>query len=437
MASHAVVLGGVAVLVLQSAFVPALSPRAASPGRAPAVSAADEPATPLPTVPQPDWVLSALSSPTPATTQGASPDQVASSASVAALTVPWPNAALPQWVRSRDTTTLWSGPDDGSTAKGSIGANGYLKPLGPLVDNRLLVYSQSGQGDGSSGQAWVDTSAVMPSGLPPWLAGADAADAAATLPAAPTQITDAGPPPVSALHVAIVDDASGKLLYGDEPYDHVPEASVTKIATTIVALERAPELAQRVSVTVSASEMANRDGSSVMGLEPGRKVTLWTLLYGMMLPSGNDAAEQVAVTLAGSRERYVDWMNQEATALGLKDTHFVNPSGMDAPGHYSSAYDMGMLARYAMRNASFRQLASAAAYPADGYGTMYNLNRLLGLYKGVDGVKIGYTDNAHKTIVASATRDGHRVFVSLMHSEDLVTDSSRLLDWVWNAFEWK
>src|ERR671932_308818 len=107
-------------------------------------------------------------------------------------------------------------------------------------------------------------------------------------------------------------------------------------------------------------------------------------------------------------------MNDEAESLGLKDTHFVNPSGMDAAGHYSSAYDMAMLARYAMQN----------------------LNRLLGAYPGADGVKIGYTDAAQKTIVASATRDGHRVFISLMHSQDLVGDCTALFNWVWDSFAW-
>ena len=155
-----------------------------------------------------------------------------------------------------------------------------------------------------------------------------------------------------------------------------------------------------------------------------------------MLPSGNDAAEQVAESIGGDRHTYVGWMNQEAAALGLKDTHFQNPSGMDEDGHYSSAYDMAMLARYAMRNDTFRTLAGTLTYTGDGFGPMHNLNRLLGVYKGTDGVKIGYTDNAHKTFVASVTRDGHRVFVSLMHSEDLVTDGERLFDWVWNNYTW-
>jgi D-alanyl-D-alanine carboxypeptidase len=172
-----------------------------------------------------------------------------------------------------------------------------------------------------------------------------------------------------------------------------------------------------------------------MGIEPGRGVSLDTLLHGMMLPSGNDAAEQVALSLGGTREQYVEWMNQEAAALGLKDTHFINPSGMDANGHYSSAYDMAMLARYAMRNATFRQLAGATRYFGDGF-QMTNLNRLLDLYPGADGVKIGFTDAAQKTIIASAVRDGHRVYVSLMHSADLVGDCTALFNWVWDNFSW-
>jgi D-alanyl-D-alanine carboxypeptidase (penicillin-binding protein 5/6) len=108
---------------------------------------------------------------------------------------------------------------------------------------------------------------------------------------------------------------------------------------------------------------------------------------------------------------------------------------MDADGHYSSAYDMAMLARYAMRNAAFRDLASTVHYTSDQY-TMQNLNRLLGTYPGADGVKIGYTDNAQKTIIASATRNGHRVYVSLMHSQDLVGDCTALFNWVWSTFAW-
>jgi D-alanyl-D-alanine carboxypeptidase len=128
-------------------------------------------------------------------------------------------------------------------------------------------------------------------------------------------------------------------------------------------------------------------------------------------------------------------MNQLVIDLGLRDTHFVNPHGLDASEHYSSAYDMAMLGREAMRDPMFRRLAGAATYRGDGY-RFSNLNRLIGVYPGADGIKIGSTRRAGKTFVASATRDGHRVYVTLMHSSDLPGDSTRLFTWVWTSFNW-
>jgi D-alanyl-D-alanine carboxypeptidase len=224
-------------------------------------------------------------------------------------------------------------------------------------------------------------------------------------------------------------------MYGEKPHQRAPIASITKIATTIVALERGPSIDTQFTASISGSAMAARDGSQVIGMEPGERISFETLLYGMMLHSGNDAAEQTALSIGGSRERYLDWMNQEAASIGLRDTHFATPSGMDTPGHYSSAYDMAMLARYAMRNETFRTLAGTRRYAAEGY-VFSNLNRLLGVYPGMDGVKIGYTDEAHKTYVASAVRDGHRVFITLLRSEDLVADGTAMFDWVWQNFAW-
>ena len=342
-----------------------------------------------------------------------------------------PRLGLPQWLHGIREMPLWSGADDTATSLGSVPlSNSYVKPLGPFGDSRIEVYFP-GDVDHLAAQAWVDLAAVEPSGIPAWIAPSQASDRSP----GPQRTGDAPAPDTTAIHIAIIDDASGQLMYSELPFTEVPQASTTKIATTIVALERAPDLKQRIGVTVSASAMVARDGSTTMGIEPGSSVSLDTLLHGMMLPSGNDAAEQVAVALAGSRQQYVDWMNEEARSLGLKDTHFVNPSGMDASDHYSSAYDMAMLARYAMHNATFRKLASATSYTGDGY-RMLNLNRLLGSYPGADGVKIGFTDDAHKTIVASAVHEGHRVYVSLMHSEDLVGDCSALFDWVWDHFTW-
>jgi serine-type D-Ala-D-Ala carboxypeptidase (penicillin-binding protein 5/6) len=243
------------------------------------------------------------------------------------------------------------------------------------------------------------------------------------------------PPKVTARHVAVLDEGSGRLLYEHDAFLRQAPASITKIVTTIVAIERQPDLDFPITTSVSATALVACDGSSVMGLEPNDHVKLQTLLYGMMLPSGNDAAEQVAVALAGSRERYVAWMNQKVASLGLRDTHFVTPSGMDADGHYSSAYDMALLARDAMQNSTFRDIAAAARFTGDDY-FMRNLNSLIGTYPGADGVKIGFTDIAGRTIVASATRDGHRVYVSLLRSNDLHGDSVALFEWVWKTFHW-
>jgi serine-type D-Ala-D-Ala carboxypeptidase (penicillin-binding protein 5/6) len=182
--------------------------------------------------------------------------------------------------------------------------------------------------------------------------------------------------------------------------------------------------------------MLLRDGSQVMGLHPDERVSIRTLLHGLMLWSGNDAAEQLALYLgAGSRERYLEWMNLLVERIGLKDTHFVTPSGMDAPGHYSSAYDMAILARYAMQNDTFRTLVGTPFYEGDQY-PIPNINTFLTVYPGADGVKTGFTDDAGRTIVASATRDGQRVFVSLMNSANLVADATALMDWAFAAHEW-
>ena len=121
------------------------------------------------------------------------------------------------------------------------------------------------------------------------------------------------PPTITARSVAVLDEASGALLYQRDPFRRAAPASITKIVTTIVALEHVPDLARVYTTSVSSSNLIACDGSSTMGLEPNDRVKLETLLYGMMLPSGNDAAEQVAVSLAGSREAYVGWMNDEVS----------------------------------------------------------------------------------------------------------------------------
>jgi D-alanyl-D-alanine carboxypeptidase (penicillin-binding protein 5/6) len=224
-------------------------------------------------------------------------------------------------------------------------------------------------------------------------------------------------------------------VYGKEAHRALSPASITKIFTSIVALEHG-RLSQNITVQFDESQLAD---STLMGIHPGEIYSLEDLLYGLMLPSGNDAALAIANAIGGSVPQFVAMMNAKAAELSLRDTHFANPHGLDAPGHVTSAYDVTMAARYGMTHFSeFRELVSARSWQVNGTRsfTVYNLNRFLRSYPGADGVKIGYTDAAGKTIVASATRDGHRVYVALMHCGDIVADATPLFDWMFANLSW-
>lgn len=255
----------------------------------------------------------------------------------------------------------------------------------------------------------------------------------------PVKFRNGAPPEVGAVSAVVVDELSGAVLYSKNAHLERAPASITKIVTAIVALERG-KLDDLITVRYDPDELID---STVMGVNPGDRCTLEDLLYGLMLPSGNDAALAVANYVAGSNEAFAKLMNAKMAELGLQDSHFVNPHGLDANGHYSSAYDMAMVSRYAMQNPTFRKLAAARLHAvtvqtpngAKRYD-VFNLNRLVGTYRGADGVKIGYTDNALRTIVGSATRDAHRVYVALMGSSNLWTDSPPLLDYAFQNFSW-
>jgi D-alanyl-D-alanine carboxypeptidase len=253
--------------------------------------------------------------------------------------------------------------------------------------------------------------------------------------AAPLKTGAALAPNVNAWSVAVVDEASGALLFGRDPHRHLAPASLTKIFTALVALQNG-NLQQSITVQFDQSELVD---STLMGLKPGETYTLEDLLYGLMLPSGNDAALAIANAIGGSEANFATMMNAKAKELDLTDSHFVDAHGLDAPNHYSSAYDLAMAARYGMTNyPEFAVLAKAKTWDVHGTRTysLYNLNRFLRSYNGSDGVKIGYTDNSGPAIVASATRNGHRIYVSLIHAGDIVGDSTPLFNWAFANFTW-
>jgi len=233
----------------------------------------------------------------------------------------------------------------------------------------------------------------------------------------------------------VIDEASGAILYGREENREVAPASLTKIITAMVALDVGRPSA-RVTTDVDSRVMWD---STIMGLIPGEEVSLEDLLYGMMLPSGNDAAVAIARYVAGNEMVFSDLMNAKVRQLELQHSHFMNPHGLEQDGHYSSPYDMAMLARAAMRNPFFRRLAAAKEWNASGLMRSYhlvNLNRLLWQFPGADGVKIGYEDTAINTMVVSAVRDGHRVYASFMRSTSRDADGTALLNYAFNAYAW-
>jgi D-alanyl-D-alanine carboxypeptidase (penicillin-binding protein 5/6) len=260
-----------------------------------------------------------------------------------------------------------------------------------------------------------------------------AAPEAAAEPAAPTAVpTPADPdgfPFVSAQSIAVIEGSCGALLYGRDEHRKLPPASLTKLMTAAVATDQA-DVTTMITSTVDGPALNEATGSTIMGLTPGMTLSLLDLLYGLLLPSGNDAAIAIAEGIAGTEEKFVELMNDKARSLALDETHFTNSHGLYEDGLSSSAHDMAMLARYVMQNADLREIVKSVEWqPAWDGPPLWNGNRLISDYEGADGVKIGYTEESQQTIVASASRDGRRIIVSLMHSQDRYTDSIRLFEW--------
>ena len=241
-------------------------------------------------------------------------------------------------------------------------------------------------------------------------------------------------PPVSAFAAVVVDEASNTVLFDKDAHLALAPASVTKIATLILALEHG-DLDQWVVTDVDSASMR---GSTVMGLEPGDGFPLRDLLYGLMLPSGNDAALAIGRTVAGSDPAFVAQMNGLLARFGLTDSHFSNPHGLGGPDHNASAYDLAELARYGMSLPGFREISTAPFWTARGTRNipLSNINTFLYGYRGADGVKTGYTRRAGPTMVASATRDGHRLFAVVLNAPDRNNDAGKLLTWAFTNFSW-
>jgi D-alanyl-D-alanine carboxypeptidase (penicillin-binding protein 5/6) len=239
------------------------------------------------------------------------------------------------------------------------------------------------------------------------------------------------PPEVSARSALLVDLDTGQVLLERAANEPLPPASTVKVMTALLTLERG-KMDDRVTVSAKAAATPG----SRMGLTPGETLTVEELLYGLLLPSGNDAAVVLAEYVAGSEEAFVAMMNRRGAELGLKRSSFANAHGLDDPTQLISASDLVTITREALRFPAFAKIVATPSREVSGR-SLVSTNELLGAYPGADGIKTGTTDEAGENLIASVNHDGHRTLAVLMGSQDRYTDARTLLDYAAAGWRWK
>jgi serine-type D-Ala-D-Ala carboxypeptidase (penicillin-binding protein 5/6) len=262
--------------------------------------------------------------------------------------------------------------------------------------------------------------------------------------ATPVLTPNGKPPTISANEAMLIDEDSGHILYDLNGEHAQPMASTTKIMTAVIAIQTA-NLDMLVTAHQDAVNEVNNNGGSSANLKAGEQLKLRDMLYGLLLPSGDDAAIAIADALGGSAQNFVNVMNLYAYRLRLFETHFINPDGLtyyDAnnhplPGHYTTAYDLSRLAQYAMSLPLFAQIVRTLHYnlqasATHGTHSWDNTNTLLATFTGMTGIKTGFTLEAGGCLVFSATRNGHHLLGVVLHSvpeNSRFGDARLLLDW--------
>lgn len=245
-----------------------------------------------------------------------------------------------------------------------------------------------------------------------------------------------GFPILSAQGVLAYDLDSGITLYEKNPEKPLLPASTTKIMTALVSLDAYP----LDKVLVIGNEV-NVDGQK-MGLVAGSEMTVENLLYGLMVYSANDAAVVLAKNYEGGESAFIEAMNKKAVDLGLKNTHFVNPVGLDGELQRSTARDMVLLSSVAMKNSEFAKIVGTKKVTVETVDGKYiyplsNINELLGKVDGVLGVKTGWTEGARENLVTYIDRDDKKVIVAVLGSQDRFGETKELIDWIYTNYSWK
>lgn len=238
---------------------------------------------------------------------------------------------------------------------------------------------------------------------------------------------------------AIVFDRNTKsILYEKDINTKRAMASTTKIMTCIIILENG-----NLNETVKISQKSANTGGSRLGLKKNDSITVKDLLYGLMLRSGNDAAVALAEYMSGSIEEFANLMNEKAKTLGLTNTHFVTPHGLDDENHYTTTYELALLTDYALNNSTFSKIVNTKNYTItiNGYSkALNNTNELLGYLNGVNGVKTGFTGNAGRCLVTSCVRNNFNIITIVLGADTKkirTTDSIHLIEYAYNNFEQK
>ena len=242
-------------------------------------------------------------------------------------------------------------------------------------------------------------------------------------------------PAISAKSAVVIDADTGKILYEQDAHTRRGMASTTKIMTALIALEN---VSLDLLVTVDP-RACGVEGSSVY-LFAGEKITMETLLYALMLQSANDAAEAIAYEISGSIEKFAELMNRKADEMGLTATHFDNPHGLDGETHYTTAYELALIAAYAMKNEAFAEIVGTVkkAVPLhNGEATrlLINHNRLLREFDDIIGIKTGYTKKCGRTLVSAAEKDGVRLICVTLDDGNDWEDHRALLDHGFSLYE--